>query len=222
MNKGISQLLEGHTHSPVLKVRTTGNRIEGTDQAQPCPGKRSWSWTGRGTGTHAEYVLVRLVGRGLGRSRGEIPPRSQTLLPSLWKGKVGQTGDLGEWRGGTTGGDVGSDVMVGPAGEPGGLWGTGAGEGLGCPCEQDPAWPCSAASPATGSVCKGEREKHSQVQPGHKSGGLFLSATAAAWPLPDAVSSPERQNSHTEAGEELRGRARLTCVKAWVPSPASR
>lgn len=77
---------------------------------------------GGGQCTHAEYVLVRLVGRGLGRSRGVIPPpRSQILLPSLWKGKVGQTGDLGEWRGGTTGGDVGSDVMVGPAGEPGGL-----------------------------------------------------------------------------------------------------
>lgn len=112
-----------------------------------------------GAGTHAEYVLVLLVGRGLGRSRGAMPPpRSQIRLPSLWKGNVGQTGDLGEWRGGTTGGDVGSDVMVGPAGEPGGLWGTGAGEGLWRPFGQGPALPCSVASPAVDSVYK-RREK---------------------------------------------------------------
>lgn len=107
---------------------------------------------GRGADTHAEYVLVRLVGRGLGRSRDVTLLRSQTLLPSRWKGKVGQTGDLGEWSGGTTGGDVGSEVMVEPAGEPDGLPGSGAGEGLGRPCGQGPARPCSAASPATGSV----------------------------------------------------------------------
>lgn len=131
-------------------------REDGNGWAQPRPGGRPE--TGPGASTHAEYVLVRLVGRGLGRSREETPPRSQTLLPSLWKGKVGQTGDLGEWSGGTTGGDVGSDVMAGPAGEPGGLCGSGAGEGLGRPCGQGPAWPCSVASPATGSVCEGERE----------------------------------------------------------------
>lgn len=113
----------------------------------------------RREGTHAEYVLVLLVGRGLGRSRGEIPPpRSQILLPSLWKGKVGQTGDLGEWRGGTTGGDVGSDVMVAPAREPGGLCDTGAGEGLCRPFGQGPALPCSVASPGMDSVYK-RREK---------------------------------------------------------------
>ena len=106
----------------------------------------------RGAATHAEYVLVRLVGKGLGRSRDETLPLSQTLLPSRWKGKVGQTGDFGEWSGGTTGDDVGSEVMVEPEGEPGGLPGTGAGEGLGCPCGQGPAWPCSEASPAAGSV----------------------------------------------------------------------
>lgn len=100
------------------------------------------------------------MGSGLGRSR-RAPPRSHTLLPSLWKGKVGHTGDLGEWSGGTTEGDVDSDdVMVGPAGEPGGLWGPGAGEGLGRPCGQGPAWPCSAASPATGSVCRGQRQRN--------------------------------------------------------------
>lgn len=100
-------------------------------------------------GTHAEYVLVLLVGRGLGKSRAEAPLRSQILLPSRWKGKVGQTGDLGEWSGGTTGGEVDSEVMVGLAGEPGGLGG---------PCGQGPAWPRTAAAPATGSVWK-ERER---------------------------------------------------------------
>lgn len=144
------------------------------------PGERSLE-PGRGAGTHAEYVLVRLVGRGLGRSRDEMPPRSQTLLPSRWKGKVGQTGDLGEWRGGTTGGDVGSEVMAGPAGEPGELPGSGAGEECGRPCGQGPAWPCSAAAPATGSVWKGEREVQVSVvqeerilDTRHKSGGLGL------------------------------------------------
>lgn len=88
------------------------------------------------------------------------PPRSQILLPSLWKGNVGQTGDLGLWRGGTTGGDVDSDVMVGPAGELGGLWSTGAGEGLWGPFGQGLASPCSLASPAMDSVYK-RRDKYS-------------------------------------------------------------
>ena len=56
------------------------------------------------------------MGRGLGRSRSRRLPRSQTRLPSRWKGKVGHTGDLGECRGGTAGGALGSDDMVGPAG----------------------------------------------------------------------------------------------------------
>lgn len=149
------------------------------------------------------------MGRGLGRSRDATLPRSQTLLPSRWKGKVGQTGDLGEWSGGTTGDDVGSEVMVGPAGEPGGLLGTGAGEGLGRPCGQGPAWPCSAALPATGSVWKEKREAEMSVVQGgqllgtgHKSGGPGLPATTHrvasghSWPFPDSVSSLERQNSH--------------------------
>lgn len=149
------------------------------------------------------------MGRGLGRSRDETPPRSQTLLPSRWKGKVGQTGDLGEWSGGTTGGDVGSEVMAGPAREPGGLSGTGAGEELGRPCGQGPAWPCSAAAPATGSVWNGKKEV--QVSVGQverlldtrpKSGGLGLLTSphrvtsGHSWsPHPDSGSSPERQNS---------------------------
>lgn len=37
-------------------------------------------------------------------------------LPSRWKGKVGHTGDLGECRGGTAGGALGSDYMVGSVG----------------------------------------------------------------------------------------------------------
>lgn len=53
---------------------------------------------------------------------------------------------------------MGSEVMVRPAGEPGGLLGPGAGEGLWRPCGQGPARPCSAASPATGSVWKGKRQ----------------------------------------------------------------
>lgn len=148
------------------------------------PGALSWKRSaepGRGAGTHAEYVLVRLVGRGLGRSRDETLPRSQTLLPSRWKGKVGQTGDLGECSGGTTAGGVGSEVMAGPAGEPGGLPGAGAGEGLGRPDGQGPAWPCSAASPATGSVWKGGERGTGECGPGwaasgHTSGGLGLPA----------------------------------------------
>lgn len=56
------------------------------------------------------------MGSGLGRSRSRRLPRSQTRLPSRWKGKVGQTGDLGECRGGTAGGAPGSDDMVGSAG----------------------------------------------------------------------------------------------------------
>lgn len=56
------------------------------------------------------------MGRGLGRSRSRRLPRSQMRLPSRWKGKVGHTGDLGECRGGTAGGALGSDDMVGPAG----------------------------------------------------------------------------------------------------------
>lgn len=156
-------------------------------------------------GTHAEYVLVRLVGRGLGRSRDEMPPRSQTLLPSRWKGKVGQTGDLGEWRGGTVGGDVGSEVMAGSAREPGGLPGAGA-EELGRPCGQGPAWPCSAATPATGSVWNGERgvqvsvvHNEQLLDSRHESGGLDLLAsphrvTSGRSGAPrDSGSSPERQ-----------------------------
>lgn len=57
-----------------------------------------------------------MVGRGLGRSRSRRLPRSQMRLPSRWKGKVGHTGDLGECRGGTAGGALGSDDMVGSAG----------------------------------------------------------------------------------------------------------
>lgn len=117
------------------------------------------------------------MGRGLGRSRDETQPRSQTLLPSRWNGKVGQTGDLGEWSGGTTGGGVGSEVMVEPVGEPGGLPGAGAGEGLGRPCGQGPAWPCSADSPATGSVWKGERE----VQVSVVQGGQLLDTSLEGW-----------------------------------------
>lgn len=37
-------------------------------------------------------------------------------LPSRWKGKVGHTGDLGECRGGTAGGALGSDDMAGSVG----------------------------------------------------------------------------------------------------------
>lgn len=57
-----------------------------------------------------------MVGSGLGRSRSSRLPRSQMRLPSRWKGKVGHTGDLGECSGGTAGGALGSDDMVGPAG----------------------------------------------------------------------------------------------------------
>lgn len=53
------------------------------------------------------------MGRGLGRSRSRRLPRSQMRLPSRWKGNVGHTGDLGECRGGTAGGALGSDDMVG-------------------------------------------------------------------------------------------------------------
>lgn len=56
------------------------------------------------------------MGRGLGRSRSRRLPRSQMRLPSLWKGKVGHTGDLGECRGGTAGGALGSDDMAGSLG----------------------------------------------------------------------------------------------------------
>lgn len=57
-----------------------------------------------------------MVGRGLGRSRSRRLPRSQIRLPSRWKGKVGHTGDLGECRGGTAAGALGSDDMLGSAG----------------------------------------------------------------------------------------------------------
>lgn len=56
------------------------------------------------------------MGRGLGRSRSRRLPLSQMRLPSLWKGKVGHTGDLGECRGGTAGAALASDDMVGSAG----------------------------------------------------------------------------------------------------------
>lgn len=142
------------------------------------------------------------MGRGLGRSRDETLPRSQTLLPSRWKGKVGQTGDLGECSGGTAAGGGGSEVMAGPAGELGGLPGAAAGEGLGRSGGQGPAWPCSAASPATGSVWKGERE----IQVSVVQGGQLLDTCQEGWaclllptvssghsqPLPDTGSSRER------------------------------
>lgn len=69
-----------------------------------------------------------MVGSGLGRSRSRRLPRSQTRLPSRWKGKVGHTGDLGECRGGTAGGAPGSDDMVG-AGGSSVLGAGGGGEG---------------------------------------------------------------------------------------------
>lgn len=152
-----------------------------------------------------------MVGRGLGRSRGGTPPRSQTLLPSLWKGKVGQTGDLGEWSGGTTWGDVDSEVMVGPAGEPGGLWGPGADEGFGRPCGQGPAWPCSAASPATGSVWK--RKKEAQVSPVQGSSSWTLATVRWASPTcyPHGVtSSHKRPHRGSESSPENKTRGLMT------------
>lgn len=67
--------------------------------------------------TYAEYVLVLLVGRGLGRSRRRWLPLSQIRLPSRLKGKMGHTGDLGEWRVGTVDWEVWSDDMVQPSPE---------------------------------------------------------------------------------------------------------
>lgn len=75
--------------------------------------------------THAEYVRVRLVGRGLGSSpgiTGGFLSLSHTRLPCLRKGKDKERGVRGELRGcGGSEGDEGSESAI-SVGVPLGVW----------------------------------------------------------------------------------------------------
>lgn len=60
----------------------------------------------------AEYVRFLLVGRGLGKSPKCRWPLSHRRLPSLWNGKEGEMGDLGECTGCWEVGVVGFEDMA--------------------------------------------------------------------------------------------------------------
>lgn len=148
----------------------------------PVLGKISRAWA-RGW-YYAEYVLAWWAGDWAGPQmrycsapRPCCPPcgRERWARQGTWGGV--QRGHRPRRR---------LQVMAGASGEPGGLLRRRGREGLGVLDGQGPAWPCSGASPATGSVWKGEERGTGECGPG-------WAAWTHAWRAGPAQAAPNRE-----------------------------